>query len=115
MVAIGLVQFAIYEHAQNVVLAAAQDGARVAAALGSTSDDGLRRANSLVDAGLGRAAEQRSVQVEAVPAAAPEQVTVTVRARLRMILPWVPLADPYLPLFARAHMSKERFRAQTGP
>jgi Flp pilus assembly protein TadG len=108
LVAIALVQFAVYQHAQNVVTAAAEDGARVAASLGSHSGDGARRAATLVRAGLGTSAENLSI----VPVEGQDQVIVTVSARMRMILPWVPLADPYLPLHAQAHMSKERFRGQ---
>src|SRR4051794_32742065 len=84
-----LVQFALYQHAQNVVTAAAEDGARVAAAQGAHGSDGARRAMDLVRAGLGRSAED----VQVTPVDGQEQVIVTVSARMRMLLPWVPLRD----------------------
>jgi len=111
LVALGLVQFALYQHAQNVVQAAAEDGARVAAAQGASAADGRQRAQGLLDAGLGKAAESPSVEVQFQPSQAdPQRVTATVKARLRLILP-IPLTDPYVQLQATAQMSKERFRA----
>src|SRR5215467_9642097 len=47
---------ALWGHAQNVVTAAVQDGARVAAAQGGDLTHGSARARDLLAAGLGRSA-----------------------------------------------------------
>jgi hypothetical protein len=47
---------ALWGHAQNVVTAAVQDGARVAAAQGGDLAHGSARAHDLLAAGLGRSA-----------------------------------------------------------
>ena len=108
MVAIGLVQFALFYHAQTVVTGAVQDGARVAAAEDRTLAEGVAHARTLLQAGLGRSAGDVTVQgSEGVDA-----VVVEARGRLRTIIPWV--ADATLPLAARSAMSKERFRAGPG-
>ncbi len=105
IVALGLVQFALYAHAQNVVVGAAQDGARVAAAEDRDIEDGLARAHDLLQAGLGPSAEGVSVR----GADDGDVVVVEAQGRLRLILPW--LGDASLPLHAQAMMSKEVFHA----
>ena len=105
LVAIGLVQFALFVHADNVVTGAVQDGARVAAAEDRTIEDGVAHAQALLQAGLGRSA--RDVALSARDGG--EVVVLEADGRLRAIIPWV--ADATLPLNARAVMSKERFRA----
>src|SRR5712692_7279098 len=62
LVAIGLVQFAIYYHAQNVVTLAVQDGARLAAAEDRSVAEGVAHAQALLQAGLGRTAREVTVQ-----------------------------------------------------
>jgi Flp pilus assembly protein TadG len=106
LVAIGLVQFALYDHARNVVTIAVQDGARLAAAEDRTLDEGVAHAQILLRAGLGPSAERVAVEGR------DEQGTVTVRAQgqLRTVIPWV--ADASLPLAARATVSREQFRAE---
>jgi Flp pilus assembly protein TadG len=105
LVAIGLVQFALFVHAQSVVTGAVQDGARVAAAEGRTVGDGVAHAEALLGAGLGRSA--RDVTVRGSEGGG--TVALEAQGRLRAIVPWV--ADATLPLGARAVMSKEGFRA----
>src|SRR6266700_2986080 len=61
LLVLGAVQFALWYHAQNVVLAAAQDGARLAAADNSTASAGQQRALELLRAGLGQAADGAAV------------------------------------------------------
>ena len=56
LVAVGLMQFALFYHAQNVVVGAVQDGARVAAAEDRSVDEGLAHAQALLRAGLGPSA-----------------------------------------------------------
>lgn len=105
IVAIGLVQFALYAHAANVVTGAVQDGARVAAAEDRTVDDGVAHATALLRAGLGQNA--RDVTVQGIDGG--DALAVEARGRLRTVIPWV--AEATLPLWARAVVSKERFRA----
>lgn len=103
MVALGLVQFALFVHARGVVTGAVQDGARVAAE-GRTLGEGVAHAGDVLRAGLGRSAS--SVAVRGTDGG--DTVAVEARGRLRTIIPWV--ADATLPLEARAVVSKERFR-----
>lgn len=104
LVAVGVVQFALFVHAQNVVLAAAQDGARVAAAEDCSVGEGVAHAQALLRAGLGPSAEAVSVR----GAEDGEVVMVETQGHLRLILPWV--GDASLPLHAQAAMTKEHFR-----
>lgn len=104
LVALGLVQFALFVHARGVVTGAVQDGARVAAAEGRTLGDGVAHAGDVLRAGLGQSAG--AVAVRAIDGG--DTVAVEARGRLRTIVPWV--ADATLPLEARAVVSKERFR-----
>jgi Flp pilus assembly protein TadG len=106
IVAIGLVQFALYYHAQNVVTGAVQDGARVAAAEDRTVADGVAHAQALLRAGLGQSAGAVAVR------GSDGGDAVEAQGRLRTIIPWV--ADASLPLGARAVVSKERFRVGPG-
>ncbi|MCL5107385.1 MAG: pilus assembly protein [Chloroflexi bacterium] len=105
IVAIALVQFAVFCHAQNVVAGAVQDGARVAAAEDRTLTDGVDHARALLRAALGPKAEE--VRVQGTDGG--DAVAIEARGELRAIIPWV--ADARLPLWARSVMSKERFRA----
>ncbi len=106
MVAIGLVQFALYYHAQNVVTVAVQDGARLAAAEDRTLADGVSHARALLRAGLGRSATDVTVQGDD----GGETITVEAQGRLHTIIPWV--SDATVPLSARSVVSKERFRVR---
>ena len=106
LVAIGLVQFALYYHAQNVVTIATQDGARLAAAEDRTLEDGVSHAQALLRAGLGRSATDVTVQGDNRG----ETITIEAGGRLHTIIPWV--ADATVPLAARWVVSKERFRVR---
>ncbi|MDE3075994.1 MAG: pilus assembly protein [Chloroflexota bacterium] len=103
MAAMGLMQFALFYHAQTVVAGATQDGARTAAADGATVDDGVHHAQELLTATLGQTA---TVTVQGRDLG--NVVTIAARGQLHMVIPWV--ADATLPLQADAVMSKERFR-----
>jgi Flp pilus assembly protein TadG len=102
-VALGVIQFALYEHAENVAAGAAQEGARVAAAEDGTLAGGVERSESILQAGLGGNA--RNISVQAAESA--DTVSITVHGRLPVLIPWV--TDASLPLSARASMSKEQF------
>ena len=105
MSAFGLVQFALFAHAQTVVTGAVQDGARVAASEDRSLADGLARTRALLEAGLGRSVDGVSVS----GSEGSEVVAVEAQGRLRLIIPWA--ADAALPLGARSVVIKERFRA----
>jgi hypothetical protein len=105
MTAIGLVQFALFAHAQTVVIGSVQDGARVAASEDRSLADGVGHTRALLEAGLGRSVDSVSVS----GTEAPDGVVVEAKGRLRLIFPWA--ADAALPLGARSVVSKERFRA----
>ena len=108
MVAVTLVQFALYVHAENVVIGSVQDGARVAAEDGRSLDEGLAHTRALLQAGLGPTAANVSVTgAEGVDA-----VVVEAQGGLSAIIPWA--GGGMLPLRARAVMSKERFRGGPG-
>lgn len=103
-VALTLVQFALFVHAQNVVTGAVQDGARVAAATGDTLGAGVEHARAVVRAGLGADASA----VDVTGSADGDTVTIEARGSLRLIIPWV--GDAGVPLRARAVAQKEAFR-----
>jgi Flp pilus assembly protein TadG len=108
IVALVLVQFALFYQAEGVVTGAVQDGARVAAAENSTVGDGVLHTQALLQAGLGRSAGQVAVQGND----GGSTVTIQARGRLRLIIPWIGGAS--LPLQARSTISKERFRVGPG-
>jgi Flp pilus assembly protein TadG len=102
-VALGVIQFALYAHAENVATGAAQEGARVAAAEDGSLAVGVARTESILQAGLGGNAANISVRASGNA----DSVSITVRGRLSVLIPWVRGAS--LPLSARASMTKEQF------
>ena len=108
MAAIGLLQFAIFYHSQNVLTEAVQEGARVAAQEDSTVDDGVAYAKVLLKAGIGPEADQ--MQVQGIDGG--NAVAVQAQGKLRLIIPWAVNAG--LPLWSRAVVSKEKFRVGPG-
>lgn len=109
IVALGLVQFAIFVHAQLVVTGAAQDGARVAAAEDRGLAEGITHTQALLQAGLGDHATGVAVRGSADD----DVVAIEAEGRLPTIIPWV--VETGLPLHARSVVSKERFRVGAGP
>lgn len=105
MTAIGLVQFALFAHAQNVVTGAVQDGARVAASEDRSLADGVTHTRALLEAGLGGSVDNVSIN----GTDRSDAVAVEAHGRLRLVIPWA--ANATLPLGARSVVSKERFRA----
>src|SRR5262249_46309395 len=85
LVALALVQFALYVHAQNVVVGAVQDGARVAAASDRTLSDGVADSQAILQAGLGARASSIAVQGSDDGQA----VTILASGSLPVILPGV--------------------------
>jgi Flp pilus assembly protein TadG len=110
LIAMAMVQFALYYHAHNVVEAAVQEGVHVAAAHGGTTEEGKVRARALLRAGFGR---DNLVSIEA-PGDGPDRVTLVARGSLRTFIPWFNVRSGVtqlqLPLDATASATKERFR-----
>jgi Flp pilus assembly protein TadG len=104
---LGIVQFALWWHAQHVVLGAAQDAARVAAAEDGTPAAGRARAVELLHAGLGQ--DARSAIVQARRDTRLAEVTVT--ARLRPVLPF----GSGIRLHATGRSFAEHFRPAGSP
>src|SRR3989442_690154 len=52
-VSLAVIQLVLYAHAQDVMVSAAQEGARLAAEAGRSPAEGIARAQALVTAGLG--------------------------------------------------------------
>jgi Flp pilus assembly protein TadG len=107
-VSLGLLQVALYAHARDVLLVAAQEGARLAAEDGRGLHDGLARVSDLAAAGLGTSVEPLSTQAVVER----DIVQVTIDTHLRPILP-LPIADG-LPLHVQASVARERFRPAGG-
>jgi Flp pilus assembly protein TadG len=99
---LGAAQFGLWWHAQHVVLAAAQDAARLAAAEDGTPAAGRTRALDLLHAGLGRDAAGATVQVHRNG----ELASATVTGRLQPLLP----IGQGIRLRATAHSYAEHFR-----
>jgi hypothetical protein len=102
--ALGLLQVTLYIHARDVLLAAVQEGARLAAEDGRSLEDGYQRARVLARAGLGSAVEP----LEPRGRLDPELVEMRIDAALRPILP-LPIGTG-LPIQVQASVSRERFR-----
>lgn len=101
---LGVLQFGLWHHAQQVVQAAAQEGARLASAEGVEPSRGRDRALDVLSAGLGRSVEGAQVEVDT----GAELVRVTVDARLKGILPIPGLSEFQMKSSASAYA--ERFR-----
>jgi Flp pilus assembly protein TadG len=86
VLALGLIQFGLWYHAQHVVLGAAQEGAHAAALDGATTSAGRVRATELARAGLGSLSEDVSVSSTATA----DVATVSVEAHMAPIVPFLP-------------------------
>lgn len=104
LLVLGIVQFGLWYHAEHVARTAAIEAARVAAAEDGTQADAQSRASEVLSAGLGKAAEEPSVNV----AIGSDTVRAQVTARLRGLLPIPGLSSFVLRADATAY--RERFR-----
>ncbi len=97
-----VVQFALWQHARHVLLAAAQEGARAARAQGATAGDGRLRAYEYI--------QQLGPDLVTVPVVevdrGPDTVTVRIRGQAVNIVPGLPLM-----VTATSAGPVERFRA----
>jgi Flp pilus assembly protein TadG len=78
-----VIQFGLWYHAEHVVQAAAQEGARAARAQGATADDGKARAEQFVESAGGQSVRSTSVTAERSPLT----VTVRVSGEASMLVP----------------------------
>lgn len=101
LTALGLIQFALYVHAEQVVTGAVQDGARVAAAEGASTAEGVARARTLIDGTLGNGV----ASVAVTGGATTDVVVISANGRLSTIVPW---PGDGIPLSATARVNKER-------
>ncbi len=105
---LGVLQVVLYAHARDVLISAAQEGARLAAEDGRGLDEGYARARALIAAGLGTSVDP----VRLDGGADDELVAVHIDAALRPILP-LPLVHD-LPITAVGRVARERFRPAGG-
>ena len=105
LVLVAVVQLALVIHAQNVITAAAQEGARYGAAEGRTATEGAMRAQEVLASGIGG----EDGTFTATARGTGDVVVVQVQGRYRLLVPW--LTGRTLPLAATAEMRREGFRA----
>lgn len=105
---LGILQFGLVQHAQQVARTAAQEAARSAAAESADPEIGRTRAMEVMSAGLGRLAGQPEVTVEKDL----DLVLVQVRATMRGVLPIPGLST--FNLSGAASVYSERFRPAGG-
>jgi len=110
LLVLGVLQFGLWYHAQNVAKTAALEGARVAAAEDGSAGAGSARALAVLGQGLGGAAVSPGASASLEPDAARVRVTATFRA----LLPIPGLSS--FSISAEARVFRERFRpAGEGP
>jgi Flp pilus assembly protein TadG len=104
LLVLGVLQFGLWYHAQNVVETAALEGARVAAAEEGTAGSGESRALEVVHEGLGQVAADQA----ATASIDQETARVQVTAQLGGLLPIPGLSS--FSLSSEATVFRERFR-----
>jgi len=108
VLSLGLVQVVLYAHAHDVLVSAAEEGARLASEDGRRIEEGYARIHALVRAGLGASADP--VAVDASWDA--EAVAFRIDAALHPILPLPDIVR--LPLHVEGRVTRERFRPAGG-
>ena len=99
----GVIQFSLWMHAEGVVTAAVQDGARIASSETGTLEQGAAVAQGLMRDGLGPNASF----VQLVPSQDASTVRFEASGSLPAIIPWGPTAT--IPLHAAASIARDRF------
>jgi hypothetical protein len=99
----GVVQFSLWMHAEGIVTAAVQDGARTASSETGTLEQGSAAARSLLRDGLG----PNAALVQLIPSQDAAGVRFEATGNLPALLPWGPVTT--VPLHASATMVKDRF------
>ncbi|MCC6178022.1 MAG: pilus assembly protein [Chloroflexi bacterium] len=105
LVLIGVVQFALVYHAQNVATTAAQEGARLGAAEDGDAASAEARTLDVLRSGLGGVGDGFAVTAED----SDEWITVTTTGGYPFIIPW--LGSRTISIDAAAEMRKEGFRS----
>ncbi|MCC6387447.1 MAG: pilus assembly protein [Dehalococcoidia bacterium] len=105
LVLLGVVQFGLVHHAQNVASTAAQEGARLGAAEGGDAGIAEQRTLDVLRSGLGVTAEGFDVTASE----SDEWMTVTASGGYPLIIPW--LGGATIAIDAAANMRKEGFRS----
>jgi Flp pilus assembly protein TadG len=108
LLVLGVLQFGLWYHAQEVVQGAALEGARVAAAEDGNAAAGQARAMEVLHEGLGSAATEEAASASV----GPDVARVRVTARLQGLLP-IPGLSSFL-LSSEASVFRERFRPAGG-
>ena len=98
-----VIQFGLWYHAQHVVLAAAQEGARAARLEAGTAADGQSRAEEILAASAQTLIDEKRVTSVRGPAAA----VVEVSGRVTAVVPGLSL-----PVSARAESPLEQFQSE---
>lgn len=111
VVALALIQFVIVVHAHNVVEAAVQDGARVAASETGSDSDALQRARELLDAGP---SQLQNIRFD-FAGSDPDVVVMNAHGSVSTILPWFDpshggLTHLSIRMDVSARVSHEHFR-----
>jgi Flp pilus assembly protein TadG len=99
----GVMQFSLWMHAEGVVTAAVQDGARISSSESGTLEQGTAAAQSLLGDGLG----PNAAFVRLVPSQDASTVRFEASGTLPALLPWGPATT--IPLHASASMARDRF------
>jgi Flp pilus assembly protein TadG len=105
IVLIGVVQFALVCHAENVATTAAQEGARLAAAENRTAAEGAQRTRDVLRSGLGKKGGEFIVTADD----GAETVVVRAEGNYPLIIPWV--TGNNIPIGATSEARKEGFRS----
>jgi Flp pilus assembly protein TadG len=105
LVLIGVVQFALVHHAQNVTTTAAQEGARRGAAEDGDPAVAEERTLDVLRAGLGGLGDGFAVAADQ----SNESIIVTTSGSYPFIIPW--LGSQTISIEAAAEMRKEGFRS----
>ena len=103
LAAAGVVQFSLWMHAEGIVTAAVQDGARIASGEAGTLEQGTAAARSLLRDGLG----PNAALVQLVRSEDADTVRFQATGTLPAIFPWGPVTT--IPLRASASVARDRF------
>jgi Flp pilus assembly protein TadG len=98
-----VVQFSLWMHAEGIVTAAVQDGARIASSEAGTLEQGAGAARLLLREGLG----PNAALVQLLTTEDAGTVRFEAGGTLPAIFPWGPVTT--IPLHASASMARDRF------
>jgi hypothetical protein len=105
LVLLGVVQFGLVHHAQNVATTATQEGARLGAAEGGDAAVAEQRTLDVLRSGLGSAGDGFGAEATN----SDEWITVTTAGGYPLIIPW--LGSQTISIDAAAEMRREGFRS----